>query len=105
MVKALFILVAVNLTISFIFPVAVGLAVILVSIFPAISVFKQLNDLVWVKSHLEDSLLQFDHFRTAYNKALTKCQEMSVHSDDGELSPQHNVIIAELKSTSSNVLK
>ena len=50
-------MIAVNLLIAFVFPVAVSLAVVLISIYPTMSVFKQLNDLVWVKSHLEDSLV------------------------------------------------
>ena len=57
LVKALIILVAVNLLIAFVFPIAVSLAIVLISIYPITSVFKQLNDLVWVKSHLEDSLI------------------------------------------------
>ena len=57
LLKALLIMIAVNLLIAFVFPVAVSLAVVLISIYPTMSVFKQLNDLVWVKSHLEDSLV------------------------------------------------
>ena len=103
--KALLGLVAVILIIALVFPVTVGLAVILIGALPIVNIFMQLYDLIWVKSHLEDSLVQFDHFRLAYNKALAKCQELSLHSDDGDLPPQHGIILRELKSVATTVLE
>ena len=41
---------------------------------------------MWVKSHLNDSLAQFDFYRRAFNKALKMSQELHIMQEEHEVS-------------------
>ena len=49
LIKALMVIILVNLTIAILLPIAVALLTILLSIYPTMSLFTQLRDLFWVK--------------------------------------------------------